>query len=76
MVPQLGSSTNNEGDVRFGSKADMCNAKSHVRFTPESGHWRCTNQRLLSANSGQDNELNAFRFRGHRLHEASPTTEN
>ena len=25
-------------DVRFGSKADMCSAKGHVRFTPESGH--------------------------------------
>ena len=25
-------------DVRFGSKADMCSAKRHVRFTPESGH--------------------------------------
>ena len=25
-------------DVRFGSKADMCGAKSHVRFTPKSGH--------------------------------------
>jgi len=25
--------------VRFGSKADICSAKSHVRFTPESGHW-------------------------------------
>jgi hypothetical protein len=24
--------------VRFGSKADMCGAKEHVRFTPESGH--------------------------------------
>jgi len=23
-------------DVRFGSKADMCGAKRHVRFTPES----------------------------------------
>jgi len=23
-------------DVRFGSKADICAAKSHVRFTPES----------------------------------------
>jgi hypothetical protein len=22
----------------FGSKADMCDAKGHVRFTPESGH--------------------------------------
>jgi hypothetical protein len=25
-------------DVRFGSKADMCAAKGHVRFTHESGH--------------------------------------
>src|SRR5262249_36791525 len=25
-------------DVRFGSKADICAAKSHVRFTPKSGH--------------------------------------
>jgi hypothetical protein len=24
------------GYVRFGSKADMCNAKRHVRFTPNS----------------------------------------
>jgi hypothetical protein len=23
-------------DVRFGSKADMCNAPTHVRFTPDS----------------------------------------
>jgi hypothetical protein len=23
-------------DVRFGSKADICSAKGHVRFTPES----------------------------------------
>ena len=23
-------------DVRFGSKADMCSAKRHVRFTPNS----------------------------------------
>jgi hypothetical protein len=27
-------------DVRFGSKADICNAKRHVRSTPESGHVR------------------------------------
>jgi hypothetical protein len=33
MVDQL--------DVRFGSKADMCGAKSHVCFTPKSGTiWR------------------------------------
>jgi hypothetical protein len=27
-------------DVRFGSKADICTAIDHVRFTPESGHGR------------------------------------
>jgi hypothetical protein len=26
-------------DVRFGSKADMCSAKGHVRSTPESRHF-------------------------------------
>src|SRR5512139_1497572 len=35
-------------DVRFGSKADMCSAKGHVRFTPERGHVRC-NQGTLWA---------------------------
>jgi hypothetical protein len=25
-------------NVRFGSKADICAAKGHVRFTPECGH--------------------------------------
>ena len=25
-------------NVRFGSKADMCSANGHVRFTPNSGH--------------------------------------
>jgi hypothetical protein len=29
------------GHVRFGSLADICSAKAHVRFTPESGHVRC-----------------------------------
>ena len=28
-------------NVRFGSKADICSAKWHVRFTPKSGHVRC-----------------------------------
>jgi TRAP-type mannitol/chloroaromatic compound transport system substrate-binding protein len=28
-------------NVRFGSKADICSAPTHVRFTPESGHLRC-----------------------------------
>ena len=26
----------------LGSKGDMCSAKSHVRFTPKSGHAQCT----------------------------------
>jgi hypothetical protein len=30
----------------------MCSAKRHVRFTPESGHVRCTGRCPLSANSG------------------------
>ncbi len=31
----------------------MCSAKVHVRFTPKSGHVRCTSRCPLSANSGQ-----------------------
>ena len=38
--------------VRFGSKADMCSAKGHVRFTPKSGHVRRTSRCPLCANSG------------------------
>jgi hypothetical protein len=34
-----GGSRLNNRNVRFGSKGDMCAAKDHVRFTPESGHW-------------------------------------
>ena len=41
----------NGGDVRFGSKADMCSAKRHVRFTPESRHRRDHPNRLYSARS-------------------------
>ena len=37
--------------VRFGSKADICNANRHVRFTPNSGHVRCKHRCPLSANS-------------------------
>ena len=39
-------------NVRFGSKADMCNAKRHVRFSPDSGHVQRTSRRPLCANSG------------------------
>src|SRR5215471_677791 len=37
--------------VRFGSEADICAAKSHVRFAPESGHVRRKRQYPLWANS-------------------------
>ena len=36
-------------DVRFGSKADMCSALGDVRFTPNSGHVRCTRRCPLCA---------------------------
>ena len=39
-------------NVRFGSEADICSAKGHVRFTPESGHVQCTSSCPLCANSG------------------------
>jgi hypothetical protein len=44
-------------NVRFGSKADMCSAKGHVRFTPESGHSQSEFQCPLSANSGCEKDL-------------------
>ena len=47
----LESLSGNRGDVRFGSKADMCAAKSHVRFTPESGHKLAPVECPLSARS-------------------------
>src|SRR5512143_1399063 len=40
------------GFVRFGSKADICSAPTHVRFTPDSGHVQRTSSCLLWANSG------------------------
>src|SRR5262245_44391488 len=41
-----------QADVRFGSKADICSAQAYVRFTPNSGHVRCTRGCPLWANSG------------------------
>src|SRR6516225_5945744 len=34
------------------SKADICSAPTYVRFTPESGHVRCSSRCLLWAKSG------------------------
>ena len=44
--------------VRFGSKADMCSAKGHVRSTPKSGH---------GSGIRDNKKTRAFaeRFRGH-----------
>jgi hypothetical protein len=39
--------------VRFGSKADIRAATSHVRFTPESGHVRCSGRCPLRAMCGR-----------------------
>src|SRR5262249_50545170 len=36
-------------DVRFGSKADMCAAKGHVRFTPNSDRESGHRQTVMSA---------------------------
>jgi hypothetical protein len=36
-------------DVRFGSIADMCGAKEHVRFTPNSDHESVIPQKAMSA---------------------------
>jgi hypothetical protein len=36
-------------DVRFGSKADMCNAKAHVRSTPNSDRESGHRQTVMSA---------------------------
>ena len=46
-------------NVRFGSKADICSAKRYVRFTPNSGHARCTSPCPLCANSGHSLSLAA-----------------
>jgi hypothetical protein len=47
----LADSQCNSG-VRFGSKADICAAKSHVRFAPKSRHLQRTSPCPLCAKSG------------------------
>src|SRR5262249_17779738 len=47
-----GSHAGAKRHVRFGSKADICTAPAHVRFTPKSGHVRCTRLCPLWARSG------------------------
>jgi hypothetical protein len=38
-----------EADVRFGSKADICGAPTHVRFTPNSDRESELPQKVMSA---------------------------
>src|SRR5262245_13872511 len=40
---------NAASDVRFGSQADMCNAKCHVRFSPNSDRESEIPQKAMSA---------------------------
>ena len=49
---QKGMSALVTANVRFGSKADMCNANRHVRFTPNSGHVQCNSACLICTISG------------------------
>src|SRR5262249_2594165 len=48
-------------NVRFGSLADICSAKRHVRFTPKIRHVQCTSRCLLWAKSGHWRQSKALR---------------
>jgi len=45
--------------VRFGSQADMCGAKRHVRSYSKSGHVRCTGSCPLWAKSRRNKRRRA-----------------
>ena len=53
--PSAASAAN--GDVRFGSSADIQGADRPVRFTPKSGHAQSRQRCRLSANSGHRGPL-------------------
>ena len=56
-----------DADVCFGSKADMCSAKGHVRSTPKSGHVQCNSECPLCAKSGHRSTSTAMAHPlGHR----------
>jgi len=48
-IELAGGPTQNLVHVRFGSKADMCSAKWHVRFTPNSDRESGLPQTVMSA---------------------------
>jgi hypothetical protein len=49
IVPAKASAPEGVADVRFGSKADMCAAKRHVCFTPNSDRESEIPQKAMSA---------------------------
>ncbi|MGC2686554.1 MAG: hypothetical protein WA375_02975, partial [Pseudolabrys sp.] len=55
---------------RFGSIADMCSAKEHVRFTPESRHVQRNSACLLCANRhilASQRDVRSYLESGHLL---------
>src|SRR5262249_36513336 len=49
-----------EGAPSTASEADICSAKRHVRFTPNSGLLQCSSEFPLRANSGQLSHLRSM----------------
>ena len=47
-------------DVRFGSKADICGATSHVRFTPDSDRESGLPRKVMSALPPKADMCSAF----------------
>jgi hypothetical protein len=60
-IPGRGVDVVDLGHVRFGSKADIRTAKSHVRFTPESGYRR-TQLRSWNNNAQRFHVQNKFKL--------------
>ena len=59
-VPFAPSKLTNNRNIRFGSKADMRNAKRHVRCYSKSGHVQCNSVCLLCANSGHAHSITSL----------------
>jgi hypothetical protein len=56
-------------DVRFGSKADRCSAKRHVRFAPESGHHEGKTGHIKRSTGRRSGALNISASQTHCLFE-------
>ena len=56
--PTLGKELTREAaNIRYGSKADICSANRHVRFTPESGARSYISSRLMGALASSEGVL-------------------